>query len=192
MRFVIERLKSKSEIVFFTANSKSISRDSKELRQKPQYHSNEWLRMEFEKIKTSAPHLPVSYLCVLPDFDPSLVLDDFSELWERNLDQIRKYTNAQCVRLSKIANFDTINYEAVRKELEDDVRIFSEKQASMIEFEADANFSERQIISYAIVGQLLEKSLPNGILLDIQKRHYPFEQPFYSRLRNEKLPIFYC
>ena len=39
---------------------------------------------------------------------------------------------------------------------------------------------------------MLEDLIKNAILVDVQKRVFPFEQPFYNFARKEKLPmIFY-
>ena len=44
-------------------------------------------------------------------------------------------------------------------------------------------------ITYAALGRILEEDLPEAVLMDIQTRVYPYEQPFYDVLRRFPLPL---
>jgi hypothetical protein len=61
-----------------------------------------------------------------------------------------------------------------------------------VDFEVKPGFIAQQIKSYVAVGLILEKRLPGVILLDVQRKYYPFEQAFYNYQRELQLPIIYC
>ncbi|MFZ4462020.1 MAG: hypothetical protein ACOYN2_06020 [Patescibacteria group bacterium] len=178
-------------VTLFVANSKSIDPDSSVLRNKPQYFTNEYLRNKVESFVQSHD-LSVEYICLLPDLDPKFPIERCDELWQMNLEQIRSYTSAKCVRLSMLSASVEVDRKFVLRTLEKEIADFTERQSTLIEFHADADFAAHQIVNYATAGIIFEEIFPNGILLDIQKRSYPFEQPYYSRLRKNELPIVYC
>ncbi|OGH80849.1 MAG: hypothetical protein A3I29_03765 [Candidatus Magasanikbacteria bacterium RIFCSPLOWO2_02_FULL_44_11] len=50
--------------------------------------------------------------------------------------------------------------------------------------------AEFQIKLYSTIGKLLQGKFSTGILFDVQKKVFPYEQPFYNKLRSEQpLPM---
>lgn len=76
--------------------------------------------------------------------------------------------------------------------LDNEIKVHAESYSNLITFSAPKDFTQKQITTYSITGIVMEELIPSGILLDVQKRCYPLEQPFYNFARKEKLPIILC
>ena len=84
--------------------------------------------------------------------------------------------------------YATININELNKI----IKYYENNKFIILSFSADSNFQRNQILNYLVSGVILEKVLPFSILLDIQKKYYPFEQKFYNYARKYKLPIILC
>jgi hypothetical protein len=48
---------------------------------------------------------------------------------------------------------------------------------------------KERAITYAALGKILEEKMPMIVIMDIQSRIYPYEQPFYDILRDIPIPL---
>ena len=186
-----------NNIRLFSMNSSSLTSDPNRLREKPQYKKITYLNDMIDKLaKETGVHF--SYTSILPDYDQRFPFEDFEIAWENNRRQIENVSGIKTERLSQMAPG---RYEEIAENLENymDVKLLNEEieqhaesYTDIINFRAPKDFSKKQIMSYSITGIVLEELFPSGILLDVQKRCYPFEQPFYNFARKEKLPIVLC
>lgn len=186
-----------NNIQLFSMNSSSLTPNPNVLREKPQYRKITYLNDMVNKLAKETG-VNFSYTSILPDYDQRFPFNDFESAWENNKQQIEKVSGIKTERLSQIAPG---RYEEISEHLENymDIQLLNkeinqhaESYTDFINFAAPKDFSKKQIISYSVTGLVLEELLPQGILLDVQKRCYPFEQPFYNFARKEKLPIVLC
>lgn len=192
MKLSVESILKNEPLTLFTANSKSISPESRTLRDKPQYYSNEFIGNSIESFINTWSPIQINYLCILPDYDEKLPIDKYDSAWEANLKQLQSFTRHPCLRLSSFVSSNDLSDLDIETIFENEINEFSKRKTTLISFHANEDFIKNQIVCYAKVGLLLEKIFPHSILLDIQKHYYPFEQPYYQRLRKSHLPIIYC
>ena len=188
---------SKGELTFFSMHSSALTEDPTKLREKPQYRKVQYLQDEvrafFEKKRIN-----FQYHSILPDYDKTFPFSTYDSSWNKNCEYIEQISGIKTTRLSKMVpgRFDAINgnlqsYMNV-EELNKQIEYHGHSMSTILDFKAPENFSEKQIKTYSIIGIILEEIYPYGILLDIQKKCYPFEQPFYNFARKKKLPIILC
>jgi hypothetical protein len=186
-----------NDIHLFSMNSSSLTQNPSILRDKPQYRKITYLNNKVKQIAQQS-ETNISYQSILPDYDPNFPFSRFETAWENNRLQIEKVSGIKIERLSQMvperfeeikANLgDYLNIDILNKEIEK----HSKSASNIINFEAPKDFSKNQILTYTTTGIILEELMPRGILLDVQKRCYPFEQPFYNFGRKEKLPMILC
>lgn len=186
-----------NNIQLFSMNSSSLTSDPNRLREKPQYKKITYLNEMVNKLAEETG-VNFSYTSILPDYDQRFPFENFESAWENNKWQIEDVSGIKTERLSQIAPG---RFEEISKHLENymdipllnkEIEKHAESYTDYINFCASKDFSKKQIISYSITGVVLEELFPSGILLDVQKRCYPFEQPFYNFARKGKLPIVLC
>jgi len=184
------------EICCFSINSHALSPCSDRLRNKPQYVKNGSIAQSLKLIAETFD-IAITYFTILPDIDSEYPLPVFEDLWGKNKSYIEELSNTKVIRLSKIASelwqdisLDLprlINYKHLLFEIEQ-----FEKSYLLPDFAATNQFARKQIFSYVVTGLALERLFPWAILFDVQKKRYPFEQPYYNFGRNRILPIIYC
>ena len=187
----------RNNIQVFSMNSSSLTRNPNVLREKPQYKKITYLNDEIKKISEQIG-IKFTYTNILPDYNPQFPLEIFESAWENNKKQLERDSGMEAQRLSQMApgRFEEIQanigtYMDVTL-LNNKIDEHAKSSSNIINFVAPKDFSRQQIIHYSTIGIILEEILPNGILLDVQKRYYPFEQPFYNFARKDKLPIILC
>jgi len=147
-----------------------------------------------EKLRGLA--LPYSYNILFVDIDPEVAgksLEEVENLFTENFKGLCAVSSVSAKRLSRVVNTSHL------KKLEENARA-SEKVTNQIRKLQDRptvlkahkigreEIAERAVI-YTALGKLLEEVAPKTILLDIQGRIYPYEQPFYDTLRRFPLPL---
>lgn len=140
--------------------------------------------------------LPYSYDVLFVDIDPEVVGKNREEveiLFTRNFEGLCAVSGVGARRLSQVV--DTSYLEKLRTSARVSEKLA--KQVSELQNRptvlAAHNISPEAIadraVIYAALGRLLEETAPETILLDIQGRIYPYEQPFYGTLRRFPLPL---
>jgi hypothetical protein len=187
----------KKEIQLFSMNSSALLKNSNELRLKPQYERVKQISKCVQSI-SSRVDIKMTFLSILPDIDSDFPLDEYEEAWEKNKVYIEEVSKVTTIRLSILApnEFQKIEKNLSSfvdtQRLQKEIEYHATSYGTWLDFAALPDFSKKQILNYTISGIILEKKLPWSILLDIQKKQFPFEQPFYNFARKEKLPIIYC
>lgn len=185
------------EIKIISINSHALSEDKSILRDKPQYNKNYEISVFLKKIEKDFG-VRISYISVLADLDTDFELDEYKESWYLNKEYLQRESKTNTIRLSEIMNKEDFNIynnsEKLLKAnfLEETIERYEKSKNIELDFYTPENFIRKQITSYVAVGLILEKRLPEVFILDVQKRYYPFEQPFYNYAREFKMPIIYC
>ena len=186
-----------NNIQVFSMNSSSLTLNPDILREKPQYKKITYLNDMIAQLGERTG-INFSYTSILPDYDQQYPFDTYEKAWENNKHQIESVSGIKTERLSQMApgRFEEISANLGSymdtQLLDNEIRQHAESYSDLITFSAPKDFSKKQIITYSVTGIILEELIPSGILLDVQKRCYPFEQPFYNFARKEKLPIILC
>ena len=186
-----------NNIRLFSMNSSSLTLNPNILREKPQYKKITYLNNMIAKLAEKTG-INFSYTNILPDYDQQYPFDTFEKAWENNKHQIESVSGIRTERLSQMApgRFEEISANLGSymdtQLLDNEIKVHAESYSNFITFSAPKDFAQKQITTYSITGIVLEELIPSGILLDVQKRCYPFEQPFYNFARKEKLPIILC
>lgn len=186
-----------NSINIISMNSSALVKDTNQLREKPQYiqinNISKQLKLIEKRIK-----IPINYISILPDYSDSFPFEKYENMWKKNIIYLEKMSKVKAYRLSDLYQKDlsSLEKEIAKKinliELNRIIDYYKHNPFIVLGFSAPANFQENQILSYLKVGVLLEKILPFSILLDVQKKNYPFEQKFYNYARVNKLPIIFC
>ncbi len=186
-----------NNIRLFSMNSSSLTKNPVVLREKPQYKKITYLKNMVDKLAEQTG-VNFSYTSILPDYDQQFPLSDYETAWENNRIQLEEVSGVKALRLSQMApgRFEEIqshigDYMDVQR-LNGEIEKHAKTASNVINFRAPEDFSKRQIMTYSTTGIVMEELFPDGILLDVQKRCYPFEQPFYNFARKENLPIILC
>lgn len=185
------------EIKIISINSHALSKDKNILRDKLQYNRNYEINIFLKKIERDFD-VRIAYVSVLADLDVDFRLEEYKERWVLNKEHLREKSKTTTVRLSELMkeeDFNIYNNSEIileGKGLEELIEKYEESKEVEIDFSTPKNFIRKQITSYVIVGMILEKRLPDVFILDVQKKYYPFEQPFYNYSRDFKVPIVYC
>jgi len=187
-----------NEVIFISMNSNALQKDSKFLRDKPQYKKIYYINQQLENIFNKY-NIKYKYINILPDYMDEFPLYQYDKLWEKNKEYLEEVSSVKTYRLSDI--YVKKEYNEIKNiflshidkdKLNRTIEYYKTNKFIKLSFTADENFQERQIINYIIVGMILEKCIPFCILLDVQKNNYPFEQKFYNYMRNYKIPIIFC
>lgn len=186
-----------NEILFISMNSNALVKNGIALREKPQYVQIENIDRQLKEIEKRI-NIPVKYISILPDYSKDYPFELYDEYWEQNKVYLEKISHKKAYRLFEIYQKD-LTY--VKQQIKENIDIlelnslidyYENNNFIKLGFAAPANFQREQIFSYLIVGFILEMKLPFSILLDIQKKNFPFEQKFYNYARKNKLPIIFC
>lgn len=187
-----------NKITFISMNSSALIKNNKTtLRKKPQYLKIKKLGIQIKEIENRIS-IPINYISILPDYSKEFPFEVYDDIWEENKSYLEQISEIKAYRLSQIYQKDlsTIKKEIISridiKNLEKIISYYQNNKFIKLGFSASADFQRNQILNYTIVGSVLEKQLPFTILLDVQKKNFPFEQKFYNYARIDKLPIIFC
>ncbi len=140
---------------------------------------------------------PFSYSIYLVDLDPEVKgksKEEINRLFVQNLAGLRRISGRnEAKRLSSLVPHHSLhdlriqfaNNVSLTREIEELKSRKTVQKAHKIGSEA----IEERALTYAAIGRYLEENAPNLILLDIQGKIYPYEQPFYNTLRSVPLPL---
>lgn len=187
----------KKEILFISMNSNALVKNKKILRKKPQYSQIKNIDKTLKDIEKRV-NIPIKYISILPDYSKDYPFELYGEHWEKNKKYLEKISNKKAYRLSEIYKKDlTVIKQEIKNKLDiikltNLINYYENNNFIKVGFAAPANFQKTQILNYMTVGCILEKILPFSILLDVQKKNFPFEQKFYNYARKNKLPIIFC
>ena len=175
-------------------NSNALTKDINKLREKPQYAQINFINTKLEQIEKKI-NIPINYISILPDYSNEYPFEIYENTWAKNKEYLENVSNKKAYRLSElfqrnIEKFKKKIYATINiNELNKIIKYYENNKFIILSFSADSNFQRNQILNYLVSGVILEKVLPFSILLDIQKKYYPFEQKFYNYARKYKLPI---
>ena len=184
-------------LTVFSMNSNALTKDINKLREKPQYAQINFINTKLEQIEKKI-NIPINYISILPDYSNEYPFEIYENTWAKNKEYLENVSNKKAYRLSElfqrnIEKFKKKIYATINiNELNKIIKYYENNKFIILSFSADSNFQRNQILNYLVCGVILEKVLPFSILLDIQKKYYPFEQKFYNYARKYKLPIILC
>lgn len=184
-------------LTVFSMNSNALTKDINKLREKPQYAQINFINTKLEQIEKKI-NIPINYISILPDYSNEYPFEIYENTWAKNKGYLENVSNKKAYRLSElfqrnIEKFKKKIYATINiNELNKIIKYYENNKFIILSFSADSNFQRNQILNYLVSGVILEKVLPFSILLDIQKKYYPFEQKFYNYARKYKLPIILC
>lgn len=184
-------------LTVFSMNSNALTKDINKLREKPQYAQINFINTKLEQIEKKI-NIPINYISILPDYSNEYPFELYENTWAKNKEYLENVSNKKAYRLSElfqrnIEKFKKKIYATINiNELNKIIKYYENNKFIILSFSADSNFQRNQILNYLVSGVILEKVLPFSILLDIQKKYYPFEQKFYNYARKYKLPIILC
>lgn len=184
-------------LTIFSMNSNALTKKIGVLREKPQYIQIKNINKKLKEIENII-NIPINYISILPDYSKEFPFELYENDWNENKRYLEKISEKPSYRLSELYgdNFqklkDAINHTIDTQKLEQVIKYYENNNFIILGFSANPNFQREQIINYLLTGVILEKILPFGILLDVQKKYYPFEQKFYNYARKYKLPIILC
>ncbi|MCL5781771.1 MAG: hypothetical protein M1459_00165 [Patescibacteria group bacterium] len=186
-------LKKRIPIKAFSIASNAIDSDDTLKDKSKQYSSFDDI---YGQIKTifSGNDINFEYDVFLADIDFKHTNENDKGMWNRNLEYLQSFTTQ---RLSTIRRLIPDCDSLIEKELERSGEEYNsvldgyEKTGSLgfSGFNTKRQRAFYQMGLYSVVGNFLEENNPTGILFDVQKRVYPYEQPYYQRQRTNKLPI---
>lgn len=184
-------------LTVFSMNSNALTKDINKLREKLQYAQINFINTKLEQIEKKI-NIPINYISILPDYSNEYPFEIYENTWAKNKEYLENVSNKKAYRLSElfqrnIEKFKKKIYATINiNELNKIIKYYENNKFIILSFSADSNFQRNQILNYLVSGVILEKVLPFSILLDIQKKYYPFEQKFYNYARKYKLPIILC
>lgn len=184
-------------LTVFSMNSNALTKDINKLREKPQYAQINFINTKLEQIEKKI-NIPINYISILPDYSNEYPFEIYENTWAKSKEYLENVSNKKAYRLSElfqrnIEKFKKKIYATINiNELNKIIKYYENNKFIILSFSADSNFQRNQILNYLVSGVILEKVLPFSILLDIQKKYYPFEQKFYNYARKYKLPIILC
>lgn len=186
-----------NSITFFSMNSSALIPNSNKLREKPQYVQINHIENRLKEISHKI-NIKINYISILPDYSFDFPLDVYEECWEKNRKYLEQKSKKEAYRLSQLYKKDinSIKTKIINRidfsYLNNLIRYYENNNFIVLGFFANPDFQRRQILSYLATGLILEEIMPFAILIDVQKRYYPFEQKFYNYARKYKLPIILC
>jgi hypothetical protein len=157
-------------------------------REKKEYTYPNTIRKMISKI-TLLPH---TYVVYLSDIDPETTAqnpEEIKAMFQNNLEGLRKIAG-EANKLSVLIDCLEQRVEEAKGNAVLKQRINQLQRSTVIYAHSIAPeaIGERAYV-YAAIGKLLEQKYPEMILLDIQGKVYPYEQPFYDALRTTPLPL---
>lgn len=189
---ILGLVNKKLEIVSICSDA--LTTNPKVFREKKQYKKINYLRKKIKDI-SDKHNIEIDYFCILPNINPHYAIDCYAHSWVNN--KIEKEGKVKCYLITELFNgeyfkiLNNLNKIVDINNLHKKIDYYRNNLFIVLSFAADENFQEQQILSYTTIGIFLEKFFPNIILLDVQKKRYPFEQKFYDYGRINKLPIIF-
>lgn len=183
-------------MTLISMNSGALSAGSSELRAKPQYAEIGEIERMLDGIARET-EFPYEYISILQDISYDFPLPEYDALWEKNLDYLDRQSGKKNIRLSQMLDgrypdyLDEFRRTVDGELLEQNIRKYENNNFLAAGFHAPPGFQRKQIMSYSVLGFILERKMPTAILIDVQKKCFPYEQPFYNYARKQKLPIIF-
>lgn len=187
----------KNELLFISMNSNALIKNKTVLRDKPQYIQIKNINKTLNDIEKRI-NIPIKYISILPDYSKDFPFELYDEVWDKNKKYLEEISHKKAYRLSEIYQKDLTAIKNKIKNCIDIIKLnnliyyYENNKFIKLGFAAPSGFQKEQILSYMIIGCILEEKVPFSILLDIQKKNFPFEQKFYNYARINKLPIIFC
>ncbi len=160
-------------------------------RDKKEYRAPAVIRKKLESLD-----LPYSYDVLFVDIDSEVVgkgQEEIDALLARNFEGLCAVSGIGARRLSQtvdISYLEELKETAHASEkLAKQVSVLQSRPTVLVAHSISREAIADRAIIYAALGKLLEETVPETILLDIQGRIYPYEQPFYDALRRFPLPL---
>ncbi len=187
---------SENKIKIISICSDALTKNPDILRKKIQYCKIEYL-CKILKSLSKKHGISIEYFCILPNINPLFKDKIFATSWEKNRQEIEKIGKVKCVLLTDIASNDysniLLNLSSYVNciDLCKKIDYYQNNLFITLGFKASEDFQKNQILTYTATGILLEKHFSHFILIDIQKKNFPFEQKFYNYGRKVLLPIIF-
>ncbi len=186
-------LKNNQDIRFVSFASPAIDVSSRQVRDKEQYRMPATVFSSLQEITQELPAW--RYEVLLADYDFRLMGHEFTHAWEENLKLLSTRSAMPVSRLSTV--FPESELEKVKDEIlatrgleiEKEVARISSSQELLLSFGTTPERNTYQAFLYAACGVWLEQNFPTCIVMDIQKKIYPCEQPFFQKARNSPLAL---
>lgn len=160
------------------------------LKQKDQYLKFDKIAKKLEKIFIKY-NIQYIYQVILADIDYRYDLEKYNKQWELNIQNLKNKTSVPVLRLSELFP----EYKIVTDEIESKKNSYFDSQIVRLEnalpqFHATRERARFQMSLYSAIGKMMQKNFSTGILFDVQKKIYPYEQPFYNETRkSDPVPI---
>lgn len=123
---------------------------------------------------------------ILPDMHHEFPISEYNSAWEENAKIIQNLTVYPVSRLSTQVDYKTISLELLKNKK----RILrATDQRVIAQFGANIEKAVSSIEYYSSIGKWLENKGPNFIIADVQKKIYPYQQPFYNAYRTEPIGV---
>lgn len=123
---------------------------------------------------------------ILPDMHHEFPISEYNSAWEENARIIQNLTVYPVSRLSTQVDYKTISLELLNNKK----RILrATDQRVIAQFGANIEKAVSSIEYYSSIGKWLENKGPNFIIADVQKKIYPYQQPFYNAYRAEPIGV---
>lgn len=177
---------------FVSFASNAIDPIKRQLKEKRNYYVLESIH---EWVRYFALALPFAsrYEIWLGDYYHGLT-DHFQwgELWDKNIARLRSLTTAPVQLLTTVApdlgevhtEIECVYGAAITKAIEQ-----MRGRGTLHGFNVTDAKARYDASIYAAIGAWLERSHPNVVVIDVQMRIYPYQQPWYQLARKSPLPL---
>lgn len=178
---------------FVSFASNAIDQTQRQLKEKRNYYALEGVH---KWVRSFALALPFTsrYEVWLGDYYHGLT-DHFQwgELWDKNISRLRSLTTAPVQLLTAVAydlgkihaEIEFIYGATITKAIER-----MRDRGTLYGFNVTDTKARYDASIYAAIGAWLERNYPNAIIMDVQMRIYPYQQPWYQLARESPLPLF--
>lgn len=147
-------------------------------------------------LKDAVADMPLwTYELLLADYDLRFSGHEDMPLWEENLRVLEAQSGFSAGRLSAVFPkhvFNEFRAEVVQthgEHIDHRVHTLSENPILRLFFGATRERNTFQAFLYASCGLWLERERPGSILMDLQSKIYPCEQPFFQVARTSPLAL---
>lgn len=131
----------------------------------------------------------------LSDIDSEVVdmtLEEVEKRFRANLEGLKEHFS-EAQRISNtISEAEILREKSVIKnaqELDKSIRELQRRDTVLRVHKISPEAIRDRAITYAAIGKILERKMPMLVLMDVQSRIYPYEQPFYDTLREIPIPL---
>lgn len=181
------------EFVSFASNA--LTSDGR-IKEKRQYKRFDQISNFLENVGRDL-QIDLVYRVILSDHDYLFPPHKYTRPWGQNLEALREQTRVSVQLLSDSLPWADVQklltrHELIVRRLEGDQEVFNHNLSTRLSFKTTPERCMHQRRLYAAVGAWLEANLPTCVIMDVQKREYPYEQPCFQRLRTVPLPLIRC